>query len=459
MEQKIPEKTGETKLGKIRLGTRTYFFNLMQSSAKNLFILDFSGKIHLGEVGIKVSNVGESYFKFLEQLLPDPFNLTQVKQYLLNDYQDLKVVYDSFATEEEKGFFNLKKRYFTYIVSNHLNFVDIMLSTVNEIENKQPLAGVVYLNHFDIDVNMFLKYFNEIVSKLKEKGNYTKKAGQVIKVEDSTAEKSFETLELEKLQNSEVQKTQPADVDLKLAATEKEPIIEHFSKLAKRMSMSGISLEEFDEYQIFEMRNLIAGIKLTSMMALENTETYLLKRGYKDLRAKYPFLDKKYDGKLFRELKRAQAFPNEIIDSYVYLGNGRHAADYNMLSSFGFTHILNVTEELPNYFDGNEGKSIKYLKVPVKDYETENIVPYFKQAYEFIEAAKSGKILIHCVLGRSRSFAFLVMFIMKQYNMGFELANEVVNERRFLGQINSGFVDQLLEFEKGKFQFAEQASK
>lgn len=115
------------------------------------------------------------------------------------------------------------------------------------------------------------------------------------------------------------------------------------------------------------------------------------------------------------------------------------------MSSFGFTHVLNATKELPNYF---EDRPLRYLKIPVNDYETELISPYFRQAFEFIESARGGKILIHCVLGRSRSFAFLVMYIMKKYALTFEAANEVVNERRFLGQINAGFQEQLIEFEK-----------
>ena len=115
------------------------------------------------------------------------------------------------------------------------------------------------------------------------------------------------------------------------------------------------------------------------------------------------------------------------------------------MGSFKFTHVLNVTAELPNYF---EDKGIKYLKVPAQDYETQDIDQYFSQAYDFIESARGSKILIHCVLGRSRSFAFLVMFIMKKYGLSFEAANEAVNERRLLGQINLGFVDQLLAFEK-----------
>ena len=72
------------------------------------------------------------------------------------------------------------------------------------------------------------------------------------------------------------------------------------------------------------MKAYLACLRLAAKMSLENKETFLLKRGYCDLLEKYPFLDKNYDLKLFRELKRPQAFPNEIIDSYIYLGNGRH---------------------------------------------------------------------------------------------------------------------------------------
>ena len=114
--------------------------------------------------------------------------------------------------------------------------------------------------------------------------------------------------------------------------------------------------------------------------------------------------------------------------------------------------MLNVTTELPNYF---KDRSVKYLKIPVRDYVTEEIAPYFEQAYNFIDEVLSSasKLLIHCVLGRSRSFAFLVMYMMKKFRLSFEDANEMVNERRFLGQINLGFEEQLIAFERNKWEF------
>lgn len=109
-----------------------------------------------------------------------------------------------------------------------------------------------------------------------------------------------------------------------------------------------------------------------------------------------------------------------------------------------------MTTELPNYF---EDRGVKYLKIPLRDYVTEDITPYFEQAYKFIEEAMASKLLIHCVLGRSRSFAFLVMYLMKKYKLSFEDANEMVNERRSLGQINLGFEEQLINFERSNWEF------
>lgn len=124
------------------------------------------------------------------------------------------------------------------------------------------------------------------------------------------------------------------------------------------------------------------------------------------------------------------------------------------MTQLGFTHVLNVTIELPNYF---EDKGIKYLKIPIRDYDTEDITPYFEEAYNFIESAKDCKLLIHCVLGRSRSFAFVVMYMMRKFKLTYEEANKIVNERRLLGQINLGFEEQLLAFEDNKWEFTKGA--
>ena len=45
-----------------------------------------------------------------------------------------------------------------------------------------------------------------------------------------------------------------------------------------------------------------------------------------------------------------KTFPNEIIEKKLYLGNGEHAKDTEMLIDIlGITHVINATVEIPNY--------------------------------------------------------------------------------------------------------------
>jgi hypothetical protein len=239
----------------IRLGTRTYFFNLVQSSAQNLFVLDFTRKISLGEVGIKTAgltvNAAEKF-----QLATDPFDKSQVEQFLSADSVQglLAAVAECLETAAEKESFGLRKRWYTYIISNESNIVDVILQTLDKALQKPPMT-VVYMNHFEIEIADFLAHFETICLEIKS-----------------------------------------------------------------RLSSRGMSAAEVSQ----EMQHLLLGVKLTRALSQDNKETYLLKRGREDLLMKYPFLAKEHDLKLFRELKRAQAFPNEIIDSFIYLGNGRH---------------------------------------------------------------------------------------------------------------------------------------
>lgn len=243
------------KPARVRLGTRTYFFNLVQSSAHSLFVLDLTGHIKLGEVGIKCASVEAS--KYLEGLeLPaDPFDVEQVRSFLLQqECPDVQLVADCISNEQEKQHFALRKRQYLYIVSNESNIADLVLQAVNQCGRSSPLKGV-YQNSFDLNLDDVVDCLDTIVTLVKAR---------------------FETKTKEEIAS--------------------------------------------------EMCRLLAGLRLCSLLTRDSAETYLLKRGYKDLLLKYPFLDKANDPKLFRELKRPQAFPNEIIDSYVYLGNGRHVA-------------------------------------------------------------------------------------------------------------------------------------
>jgi len=60
----------------------------------------------------------------------------------------------------------------------------------------------------------------------------------------------------------------------------------------------------------------------------------------------------------------------------------------------------------------------------ILDEKQVDVMKFFKDAYEFIDAALSvdnkNKVLLHCALGKSRSATITIMFLMKKFNWSAE---------------------------------------
>jgi protein-tyrosine phosphatase len=91
----------------------------------------------------------------------------------------------------------------------------------------------------------------------------------------------------------------------------------------------------------------------------------------------------------------------------------------------------------------------KVLELNIDDYPDFEITPYFQQAHEFINKAKSNNenVLVHCRAGHSRSPTIIMSYMMKYYNMTYDQAFGLVNKQRKIAP-NEGFVDQLKFYEK-----------
>lgn len=57
------------------------------------------------------------------------------------------------------------------------------------------------------------------------------------------------------------------------------------------------------------------------------------------------------------------------------------------IKTLGITHILNVTDVIPNYFENNEKLNIKYENIFIEDTEDAPIHNYFRRAFDFIDNA------------------------------------------------------------------------
>lgn len=91
----------------------------------------------------------------------------------------------------------------------------------------------------------------------------------------------------------------------------------------------------------------------------------------------------------------------------------------------GITHILNITENMPNKFPHD----FVYKTVKVTDSEKTNLVGRFPDIFNFISEAlrnKQNKILIHCYAGVSRSATVVIGYLMKTQQMPLDLAFKFV---------------------------------
>lgn len=140
--------------------------------------------------------------------------------------------------------------------------------------------------------------------------------------------------------------------------------------------------------------------------------------------------------------------PMARILPYLYVGGERDAADASELKLHGINYILNVTNKIPCFHEGNT--NFTYLRIPVRDNGSENLLLYFDKAFQFIEQARqrNGRVLIHCQAGISRSSTVAIGYIMKYLNLSMNQAYNKVQACRPIIAPNISFVGQLANYEK-----------
>jgi len=134
----------------------------------------------------------------------------------------------------------------------------------------------------------------------------------------------------------------------------------------------------------------------------------------------------------------------------LWLGPFIVSKSMEMLKELQITHILCIR-------DAKEAFSVKprfpehfnYMVLDVEDTEEQNLIRLFPGAKNFIEVAiqSGGRVLVHCNGGISLSPAFVVMFVMQHFQMSWEDALHMVQNRRYCISPNGGFLCQLKEYE------------
>ncbi|KAM3873858.1 dual specificity protein phosphatase 4 [Diretmus argenteus] len=188
-----------------------------------------------------------------------------------------------------------------------------------------------------------------------------------------------------------------------------------------------------------------------------DTEIYLLKGGYDRFFTEYPEFCLKTKSLPFNSQSSVdsgysscctphhdQAGPVEILP-FLYLGSALHASKKEVLDAMGISALLNVSADCPNHFEG----TYQYKCIPVEDNHKEDISSWFLEAIEFIDSVRdsSGRVLVHCHAGISRSATICLAYLMKRKRVRLDEAFEFVRRRRSIISPNFSFMGQLLQFE------------
>ncbi|XP_015237683.1 PREDICTED: dual specificity phosphatase DUPD1-like [Cyprinodon variegatus] len=138
----------------------------------------------------------------------------------------------------------------------------------------------------------------------------------------------------------------------------------------------------------------------------------------------------------------------------VYIGDEQTAKDKFTLKGLGITHILNAAEGTWNNVDTGadyyRDMDVVYYGVVAEDIPTFDLSQYFFSAAKFIKETlenPQNKLLVHCVMGRSRSATLFLAYLMIYENMTVVDAIEHVKRQRRIIP-NWGFLKQLRELDQ-----------
>jgi len=96
------------------------------------------------------------------------------------------------------------------------------------------------------------------------------------------------------------------------------------------------------------------------------------------------------------------------ILNQLYLGNAVASKDLQFLKGKGITHVLVCADDCQVCFP----EHFEYKVLPLEDTIDFQILNYFQESFEFLEASISGggTVFVHCRMGASRSASIVVAF-------------------------------------------------
>lgn len=130
------------------------------------------------------------------------------------------------------------------------------------------------------------------------------------------------------------------------------------------------------------------------------------------------------------------------------IGNLDAGTDLKKLKKLGVKGIVSAVTQLPQHLKEYRKNGISILHIPIKDREDTDIRVYFNAVNEFIKRIfrQSGKVLVHCRAGMSRSVTLTAAYLIKTQNITPQDALAKIGRVRVCYNPNDGFVRQLHQY-------------
>lgn len=159
---------------------------------------------------------------------------------------------------------------------------------------------------------------------------------------------------------------------------------------------------------------------------------------YKNYDEKLPYIKNTTNDKLYIPfcIKIFWNEPVNIIDN-IYIGNICNASNWSIIRDFNFIDIINLTNNIPNYFENQT--HITYLKTSLDGNNIENSIDnildyiFAKQTYNNTKSNLINNILIHSFGGTNIVLVIAISLLITKYNFKF---NKAIN---FVYSKNSNF--------------------
>lgn len=129
----------------------------------------------------------------------------------------------------------------------------------------------------------------------------------------------------------------------------------------------------------------------------------------------------------------------------LYLSDLRMSLCDTELDRLGITHIITAVIGVPESYPDK----YTYKLIPLLDIAQEDIMSQFNDSNTFIDQAlaEGGCVLVHCMVGASRSATIAAAYIIKQTGYSPETVIECMKRNRAVVQPNVGFMDSLNAFQ------------